>query len=45
VAKYLGLDLGGTNIKIALIEVVADSWRIISQDSVPTEARKVLNLL
>ena len=39
-AKYLGLDLGGTNIKIALIEVVADSWRIILQDSVPTEARK-----
>jgi glucokinase len=38
VARYLGLDLGGTNIKIAVIEGAENSWKIITQDTVDTEA-------
>ena len=37
-AKYLGLDLGGTNIKIAVIENVDGNWNIIHKDQVATEA-------
>jgi glucokinase len=38
VTKYLGLDLGGTNIKIAVIEKVDDKWKVIKKEDQPTEA-------
>ena len=38
VTKHLGLDLGGTNIKSCIIEMVNGKPRIIEQASVPTEA-------
>jgi glucokinase len=38
VTKYLGLDLGGTNIKIAVIEKLDNKWNVIKQDDQPTEA-------
>lgn len=37
-AKYLGLDLGGTNIKIAVIEKKNTLWQVIKKDDQPTEA-------
>jgi glucokinase len=37
-AKYLGLDLGGTNIKIAVIEKKNTHWQVIKKDDQPTEA-------
>ena len=36
--KYLGLDLGGTNIKVAVIEKIDDKWQIIKKDDQLTEA-------
>lgn len=40
VTKYLGLDLGGTNIKIAVIEKKDNSWKIVKTKDVPAEAEK-----
>lgn len=36
--KYLGLDLGGTNIKIAVIEKINDKWHVIKKYDQATEA-------
>lgn len=38
--RFLGLDLGGTNIKVAVIEKSGDSWKVIKEEDVPTEADK-----
>jgi glucokinase len=38
VTRFLGLDLGGTNIKVAVIEKSGDSWKVIKEEDVPTEA-------
>lgn len=38
--KYLGLDLGGTNIKVALIEKSDDTWTILEEHTTATEAEK-----
>ena len=38
--RFLGLDLGGTNIKVAVIEKSGDSWKVIREEDVPTEADK-----
>ena len=38
--RFLGLDLGGTNIKVAVIEKTGDSWKVIKEEDVPTEADK-----
>jgi glucokinase len=40
VTRFLGLDLGGTNIKVAVIEKSGDSWKVIKEEDVPTEADK-----
>jgi glucokinase len=40
VDRFLGLDLGGTNIKVAVIEKSGDSWKVIKEEDVPTEADK-----
>ena len=37
-AKYLGLDLGGTNIKVAVIEKKDDQWNVIKKEDHATEA-------
>lgn len=39
-SKFLGLDLGGTNIKVAVIEKVGNTWEVINEEDVPTEADK-----
>ena len=36
--KYLGLDLGGTNIKVAVIEKKNGSWQVLKKDDHATEA-------
>ena len=38
--RFLGLDLGGTNIKVAVIEKSGDFWKVIKEEDVPTEADK-----
>lgn len=38
--RFLGLDLGGTNIKVAVIEKSGNSWKVIKEEDVPTEADK-----
>ncbi len=38
VTKYLGLDLGGTNIKVAVIEKIDNKWQVIKKDDQATEA-------
>lgn len=35
---HLGLDLGGTNIKVAVVARVDDDFEIVSRESVDTEA-------
>jgi glucokinase len=35
-SRHLGLDLGGTNIKWAVVERDADEWRVLGRDQVPT---------
>jgi glucokinase len=40
VTRFLGLDLGGTNIKVAVIEKSGDTWKVIKEEDVPTEADK-----
>jgi glucokinase len=40
VDRFLGLDLGGTNIKVAVIEKSGNSWKVIKEEDVPTEADK-----
>jgi len=40
VSKFLGLDLGGTNIKVAVIEKSGQTWKVINEQDVPTEAEK-----
>lgn len=40
VTKFLGLDLGGTNIKVAVIEKAGNSWKVINEEDVPTQADK-----
>lgn len=35
--RHIGLDLGGTNIKWAVVEGSADDWRTIDQGQVPTD--------
>jgi glucokinase len=37
-SRHLGLDLGGTNIKWAVVEHDADDWRTVDRDQVPTPA-------
>ncbi len=39
-SKFLGLDLGGTNIKVAVIEKSGETWKVINEQDVPTEADK-----
>jgi glucokinase len=34
--RHLGLDLGGTNIKIVVVEHDADDWRVLGREQVPT---------
>lgn len=36
--KYLGLDLGGTNIKFVVIEEDHGSWKVLLKDQIATEA-------
>jgi glucokinase len=36
--RLLGIDLGGTNIKVALVEADGDSFRTVSTRECPTEA-------
>ena len=36
--KYLGLDLGGTNIKFVVLERVEGQWKILLEDQLATEA-------
>ena len=36
VSRHLGLDLGGTNIKWAVLESDADEWRVLDRDQVAT---------
>uniref|UniRef100_UPI004049DDDC ROK family protein n=1 Tax=Candidatus Planktophila sp. TaxID=2175601 RepID=UPI004049DDDC len=38
--RFLGLDLGGTNIKVAVIEKTGETWKVIKEEDVPTEADK-----
>ena len=40
VTRFLGLDLGGTNIKVAVIEKDGQTWKVINEEDVPTEADK-----
>jgi glucokinase len=40
VDRFLGLDLGGTNIKVAVIEKDGQTWKVINEEDVPTEADK-----
>jgi glucokinase len=40
VDRFLGLDLGGTNIKVAVIEKSGNAWKVIKEEDVPTEADK-----
>ncbi len=35
-SRHLGLDLGGTNLKWAVVEHAAGSWTIVARDQVPT---------
>lgn len=48
-ARYLGLDLGGTNIKYAIIEKDGSDWSVVTKEQISTEAEKgpdhVTNLL
>ena len=37
-SRHLGLDLGGTNIKWAVVEHDADDWRTLDRDQVATPA-------
>jgi len=37
-SRHLGLDLGGTNIKVAIVEQVDDQFEVISTESVATKA-------
>jgi glucokinase len=37
-SRHLGLDLGGTNIKVVVLEHVADGWRVLLRDQVATPA-------
>ena len=37
-SRYLGLDLGGTNIKFAVVEFSDFKWTVISTDQTPTQA-------
>lgn len=36
--RHIGLDLGGTNIKWAVVERSEGAWRTLEQDQVPTDA-------
>jgi glucokinase len=36
--RHLGLDLGGTNIKVVVLEHDAEGWRVIHRDQVATPA-------
>jgi glucokinase len=35
-SRHLGLDLGGTNLKWAVVERTGESWSVIARDQVPT---------
>ena len=35
--RHIGLDLGGTNVKWAVVERAGDAWRTVGQDQVPTD--------
>lgn len=37
-SRHLGIDLGGTNIKWAVVERDAETWRTLGHDQVPTHA-------
>ena len=39
-SRHLGLDLGGTNIKVVVVEHDAGEWRVLDRDQVPTPAAK-----
>jgi glucokinase len=38
VSHHLGIDLGGTNLKFAVVERVADAWRSVEHGQEPTRA-------
>lgn len=38
--RYLGLDLGGTNIKYAIVERDGSNWTVIKKDQISTEAEQ-----
>jgi glucokinase len=37
-SRHLGIDLGGTNLKWAIVERAGDAWRTLDRDSEPTPA-------
>ncbi|HET9755930.1 MAG TPA: ROK family protein [Candidatus Limnocylindrales bacterium] len=37
-SRHLGLDLGGTNIKVVVLEHDVDGWRVLHRDQVATPA-------
>ena len=38
--RFLGLDLGGTNIKTILLEAVGDDYRVVASSTAPTYAER-----
>jgi glucokinase len=40
VTRHLGLDLGGTNLKWAVVERAADAWSTLDRGQVPTAAHE-----
>ena len=38
-SRHLGLDLGGTNLKWAVVEHAAGAWSMVERDSAPTPPR------
>lgn len=40
VTRHIGLDLGGTNVKWALVENVDGAWRTLRHDQVPTDVSR-----
>jgi len=37
--RFLGIDLGGTNIKFALVEIDGEKIRELTKDQISTEAK------
>jgi glucokinase len=38
--RHIGLDLGGTNVKWAVVEHAGGEWRTVRQDQVPTDVSR-----